>query len=714
MKSIPTFCRVCEPSCALIAQVDDGKVTRLQPDKAHPVSKGFACHKGINYLAIHQDPDRLDQPQARQGSRRPGEGQWQPRDWDSVVTDIGATLSQIHEQYGPDAIGGYIGNPSAFNALGSQAIGDFFMAMGSRRIFNSGTQDCANKFAAGEAVFGTSTLHPVPDIENTDCLLMFGENPKVSHMSFISIADPMAKIRTACQRGARVFYINPRQIESASPKTGEVIQILPDTDLYLMAALLHEMDALGRFHENAIREHGARIDDLRAFIAPYSADAVAEVVGLGADTIRTLADTFSGAERASVHMSTGVNMGQHGTLCYWLLQMLSFVTGNLDKPGGNFYSEGFYPAAKAGRARLDNVFFPSQHGEMRHIRGALAGNLLPDMILDDDNPIRALVVIAGNPLLSVGGEARWRQALEKLDLLIVIDLFRNATGEYAHYLLPSADMLERPDLNICGLGMQYQPYVQYTDAVVPPAAQRREEWWILSHLLQAMGRHAPMLEQDPPRPFGRLDHMLSRTGLCVDTLAQQPSGTAVLDTQSIGRFYTDFIQTDDKRVDCCPPLFADAMELANQQFQALTTSTPAFRLINLRTNYMHNSWYQNVPSLKRGAHASNALHMNPADLQSMGIGDGDEVEASNTYGRVRVKVRSDDSLREGVVAMTHGWGNRQTPGMRVAQQHPGVNINALLPNGPGSFEKLSNQAFMSGVPVSIHPVATQPAGRTGD
>ena len=266
MKSIPTFCRVCEPSCALIAQVADGKVTRLQPDKAHPVSQGFACHKGIDYLAIHQDPDRLDQPLARQGSRRPGEGQWQALDWDSVATDIGATLSQIHEQHGPDAIGGYIGNPSAFNALGSQAIGDFFMAMGSRRIFNSATQDCANKFAAGEAVFGTSTLHPVPDIESTDCLLMFGENPKVSHMSFISIADPMAKIRTACQRGARVFYINPRQIESASPKTGEVIQILPDTDLYLMAALLHEIDRLGRFDESVIREHGTRIEALRALL----------------------------------------------------------------------------------------------------------------------------------------------------------------------------------------------------------------------------------------------------------------------------------------------------------------------------------------------------------------------------------------------------------------------------------------------------------------
>ena len=699
MKTVSTFCRVCEPSCGLLAEVDNNTIQRLQPDKTHPVSQGFACHKGVNYLAIHQDPDRLDTPLQRLGSRQPGEGQWQSQDWDSSLAAVGSKLNAIRDQYGPDAIAGYIGNPTAFNALGSQGIGDFFMGIGSRRIFNSGTQDCSNKFAAGEAVFGTSTLHPLPDIENTDCLLIFGENPKVSHMSFISIADPMAKIRTACQRGASVYYINPRQIESASPKTGEVVQILPDTDLYLMAALLHEIDALGRFDEAVLAQHGNHVAELRAFIAPYSADAVAEVVGLDAGQIRSLAEKFSGAERAAVHMSTGVNMGRHGTLCYWLLQMLSFVTGNLDKVGGNFYSEGFYPAAKAGRARLDKLFFSTRYGEMRHIRGALPGNLLPDMILDDYNPVRALVVIAGNPLLSVGGEARWRAALEKLDLLIVIDLFRNATGEYAHYLLPAADMLERPDLNICGLGMQYQPHVQYTDAVVPAAGQRKEEWWILSRLLQHMGMKAPLLDQ--PNPFGRLEHMMARHQLSVDSLKAAPSGTVVLDTQSIGRFYTDFVQTDDKRVDCCPPLFADAIALAREQFQALKDQAPDYRLINLRTNYMHNSWYQNVAKLKRGKHDHNPLHMHPQDMAALGLTDGDPLEVSNEYGEVTALARSDDSLRPGVVAMTHGWGNQKTPGLRVANRYPGVNINALLPNGPGSYEKLSNQAFMSGVPVSI-------------
>lgn len=702
MATTTTFCRVCEPSCALVAEHDGQTVNQLRPDKAHPVTAGYACHKGINYTAIHQDPDRLDTPLRRTGSSPGGDHRFEALPWDTAVTDIAAQLKGIIDEHGIDAVAGYIGNPTAFNALGTQGIMGFFGSLGCRNIFSSATQDCSNKFAAAEAVFGTSTLHPLPDIDNTDCLLIFGENPRVSHMSFISIADPMAKIRAACARGAEVVYINPRRIESASARTGDVLQILPDTDLYLMASLLHEIDALGRFDEQVLANHGKRVAELRAFVAPYDADTVSPVVGIPAEAIRNLADRFSAAERASVHMSTGVNMGRQGTLCYWLLQMLSFVTGNLDREGGNFYGEGFYPAARAGRTDVSQVFFNSRFGEIRHVRGALPGNLLPDMILDTAKPVRALVVIAGNPLLSAGGEARWRDALAKLDLLVVIDLFRNATGEYAHYLLPATDMLERPDINICGLGMQYRPYVQYTDAVVPAKAERREEWWILARLQQAMGLPSE-LDNKPLQPFARLDRMLGYSDLSLDALKQSPSQSVVLDKQRFGRFYDEFLQTDDKRVDCCPALFNEAILQAHTLFAALRTEPPRFRLINLRTNYMHNSWYQNASYLKRDKQQDNPVHMHPKDLAALGIKDGERVDVSNEHGELSATARADDTLRPGVIAMTHGWGNERTPGMRVANRYPGVNVNVLLPVGPGSYEKLSNQAFMSGVPVSITP-----------
>ena len=202
--SRPTFCRVCEPSCALIAEIEEGQVVRLKPDRSHPVTQGFACHKGIGYVDIHRDPDRLNQP-----LKKSSDG-FAVCEWDDALDDMASRLKQIVDQHGPDAVAGYIGNPTAFNALGTQAIMEFFGGIGTRSVFSSATQDCSNKFAASEAVFGTSTLHPLPDIDNTDCLLIFGENPRISHMSFISIADPMKKIRDACSRGSKVFYIHPR------------------------------------------------------------------------------------------------------------------------------------------------------------------------------------------------------------------------------------------------------------------------------------------------------------------------------------------------------------------------------------------------------------------------------------------------------------------------------------------------------------------------
>ncbi|MFZ5723394.1 MAG: molybdopterin-containing oxidoreductase family protein [Pseudomonadota bacterium] len=700
-QQIPTFCRVCEPSCGLVAEVENDRLIRLRPDDDHPVTRGFACHKGIGYDAIHRDPDRLDVP-LRRTSAKTQPGEFAAADWPAATGDIAAALRAVQEKYGHEGVAGYIGNPTAFNALGTQALTSFFLQLGCRRIFTSGTQDCSNKFAGSEAVFGTSTLHPVPDLEHTKYALIFGENPKVSHMSFVSIADPMEKFRQAKRNGATVLFVNPRRIESATPATGDVLQIRPDTDLYLMAALLHEMDAAGLWRADVLREHGRHVEGLRDFIAPYSAAAVADVTGIPAADIRRIAREFATAESACVHMSTGVNMGRQGTLCYWLLHMLAFVTGNLDRRGGNLYAPGFYPATKAGKIDLQHVFFPGEFGDLRVIRGALPGNLLADMIESPTSPIRALVVIAGNPLLSMGGGERLRRAFEKLELLVVIDLFRNVTGELADWLLPATDMLERRDLNICGLGMQHAPFVQYTPAVVPPAAQRKEEWWILGRIEQAMGLRSVFDEGDEPDVFVRLNRMMRGAGLSVEKLQGLPQHTAVLPPPAGGNFYRDWIQTEDRRVDCCPPLFAEATARAHAIFAGLAAEpADGLKLINLRTLYMQNSWYHNIGALKRSRQQHNPLHVSPADAARLGLADGDAVEVGNAHGRLETVVRIDDTLRTGVVAMTHGWGNERTPGLRVAKKYPGVNANVLLPSGPGSYEKLSNQAHMTGVPVQV-------------
>jgi len=704
---VPTFCRVCEPACGLLATVQDGELVALAPDREHPVTKGFACHKGLAGVDIHRDPDRLDHP-----LRRAGAGRFERASWDEATLGIAGALRGIVERHGPEAVGAYVGNPAAFNALVGPAIGSFFGQLGARRMFGSGTQDCANKFAGSEAVFGSSTIHPIPDIARTDCLLVFGANPRVSHMSFVSIADPMRELRAATARGARVVYVNPRRVESVESGGGEWLPIRPDTDLYLLAALLEAIDRGPGFRREVVEAHGARAEALRAFVRRYPAERVAPVTGIPAETIRALARAFAEAPRASVHMSTGVNMGRQGTLAYWLLHMLSFVTGNLDRAGGNLLSVGFYPAAKAGRVDGRDPFFESRYGKLRRIRGSLPGNLLADEILapEGERPIRALFVVAGNPLLSVGGEERLREAFGRLELLVCVDLYRNATGEFAHWLLPSTDSFERPDLNLTGLGLQYRPFVQYTEPVTAPRGERREEWWIFARLQQALGQKSVLDGADAaapaalhPRLFGRLDHMLRYSGLSVEALRAQPHG-AQLPEPEPGRLFRDGIQTADGKVDCCPPLFAEALERAEAIFRELEAEgAQRLKLVTRRDPWMHNSWYHNVPRFKRPGRRENLLSMHPEDAAARGLAEGQLALCRNAWGAVRVRVGLDAGLVRGVAALTHGWGHEGAPGMRVAAGSPGVNANRLLPTGPGSYEPLSNQAFMTGVPIEVEP-----------
>jgi anaerobic selenocysteine-containing dehydrogenase len=687
---VRTFCRVCEPACGLVATVRNDQLEKLQPDRAHAVTRGFACNKGLAGVEIHRDPDRLNFPLRR------GESGTERVSWDAAIDGIGSALRELIAKHGPSSVAMYIGNPTAFNTLAGPAMGAFGAQLGSKRTFSSGTQDCANKFAGSEAVFGSSTIHPIPDLAHTDFLLVFGANPRVSHGSFISIADPMKALKDARKRGAKLYFVNPREIESAEP--GESVLIRPDTDLYFMAALLHELDRTGGLDRESLRAHGAHVDELLAFVARYPAERAARVTGVPAETVRRLAREMAAAKGASVHMSTGVNMGRQGTLAYWLLHMLSFATGNLDRRGGNILSVGFYPAAKAGRREFDKSFADTEWGRLR--KGSLPGNLLADAILAEHSPVRALIVVAGNPLLSIGGESRMREALAKLDLLVCIDLYKNATGEYAHWLLPSTDMFERADVNITGLGLQHEPWIQFTDAVVEPRGERREEWWIFARLAQSLGFKSPLDAGPTPDLWGRIDHMLHARGHSFDEL--RGGEPLVFEPLTPGKFFAEQLQTQDGKVDCCPPAFAEALTRAERIFAELEREgLGRLKLITRRDPFMHNSWYANVPAMKRGDRDRNRLYVHPDDARARGLADGAKARIWNEHGELALEVTHDPGLMRGVVALTHGWGNRGSTGMSLAARTPGVNANALLPIGAGSFEPLSSQAFMTGIPVEV-------------
>jgi anaerobic selenocysteine-containing dehydrogenase len=210
-----------------------------------------------------------------------------------------------------------------------------------------------------------------------------------------------------------------------------------------------------------------------------------------------------------------------------------------------------------------------------------------------------------------------------------------------------------------------------------------------------------LLDAERPDPWGKWRHMLQKgSGIDLDALVAEP-GVIELAPPAPGRFYEDQVHTGDGRVDCCPPVFAEALARADSLFEELAAEPPTLKLITRRDAWMMNSWFRNLPRMTRPGRDTNPLFMHPDDAAARGLGEGDAARAANEHGELDVTIQLDADLLPGVVAMAHGWGNQHSTGMAVARANPGVNCNVLLPVGRGSFEPLSSQAHMTGVPVEV-------------
>jgi anaerobic selenocysteine-containing dehydrogenase len=682
-----TFCRLCEVGCGVVAEVEDGRVARVRPDHAHPVTKGYICNKGVLAAEMHRDPARLERP-----LRRGSDGRFSEQSWDAALGEIAERLRAIVDAHGPNSVALYLGNPNAFNATGSSVGGLFLRLLGSDRLFSAATQDCSNKFAIGDLLWNAAHLHLIPDLDSTHHLLVLGSNPRVSRSSFLSVPDPIARLQRIEERGGRVRFVDPRRIES---RVGEIVQIRPDTDVYLLAAMLFEIDRTRGF-DAAAAGRVRNLDALRRFLAQFPAQRVAPVVGIEAEKIAAMAREFAGAPSASVHVSTGVNMGRQGALAYWLAILLSQLTGNLDRRGGNVAATRAIPP-RASELGIDaRSFVQSPWGAYRLASGIHPGVLLRDMIRADQAPVRALIVVAGNPALSIGGGDELGEALASLELLVSIDLYRNATGDLAHHLLPATDWFEREDFNFFVQGTQTEPFVQWTGPVVPPGGARRGERAIFAELGERLG--LPNYFPAGADMLGQLyDGALADHGLSLAALRAAPGGVAPLPASEPGGFLDR--ATRDGTIDGNPELLALSRERAVAIFDELAAESPAqLKLITRRTNHTLNSAMQSVRRHARGEVAPNPLYVSPSDATRLGLADGARVRVSNAHGAVETAVRVDDTLRAGVVAMTHGFGGTRAKG---ASEFEGVNANALAPHGPSSFDPVSGMAQLTGIPVEV-------------
>jgi len=362
----------------------------------------------------------------------------------------------------------------------------------------------------------------------------------------------------------------------------------------------------------------------------------------------------------------------------------------------------------------------SRVGGFPDVLGAAPASLMHREI-EEPGPgqMRALFVSAGNPVMSVPNGDALEQALGKLDLMVSLDLYVNETNRHADYVLPATTFLEREDLPLAFLGLYTTPFVQWTDPVVAPRGEARDEWEVIEDVSAELGivprsdarlrrlGHRAMRKLTPERlvdlllrtgPKGDL-FGLRRRGLSVKRLRESPHGVVVDDHIATGVLKRKVRHAGGKvRLD--PPEIraeVDRLVAANGHDPEYPLS-----LIGLRELRSHNSWMHNAPLLMRGGRV-HALRVSPADAERHGLADGEQVRVASKSGSVEVPVKVTDEMTEGTVALPHGWGHRG--GWQVANDAGGVNSNLLASSAADDLEPLAGMAFLNGIPVRLEPVS---------
>jgi anaerobic selenocysteine-containing dehydrogenase len=715
---------MCEASCGLIASVEDGRITHLERNPDHIGTRGFACVKGLNQHHLYDSADRLRYPLKRVGE------EWRRVSWEQAIREIGEKVKELRGE-SPHSIAMYVGTAAGFSALHPIFAQGFMQGIGSRNMFSSATQDCANRFAMASEVYGFPFTQPFPDVANTRCMIVVGTNPVVSKWTFLQVANPAKRLKEMKAGGARIFFVDPRRTESAKI-AGEHVFIRPDTDVFFFLSFLHEVFERNAIDRARVERFMTGLDRVGAFVAPWTPERTADVTKIPGATLREMVTAYLEADGASFISGTGVGMGTNGTLAVWLLECINAVTGNLDRRGGTLVGQGIFDFAAFG---VKHGLFVSEErsriGGFKAVNDGFPGGILADEILTPgQDQIRSLFVTGGNPLMTMANASRLKEALSDLELLVVTDIYLNETASLAHYVLPATSPLQRPDLPFIFplfLGIQSIPYLAATECIVPPEDEQRDEATIYAELARASGlglfgskalqgvldgllwldakRNPGCPPSLPQERILSLILRLTRSGNFKE-LVGHPNGKPREGARS-GDFLGKRVVTKDGLVHLAPERFLASTEKLEADFeQELASGSDHFRLITRRSHRTHNSWTQNVVELtNQSQDQTNFLYMHPEDAARVGLSNGDAADVTSKVATLRVPIRFLPELMRGTVALPHGWGHQHAAGLSVARKLGGVNVNLLAADGPDNVEALSGMAQLTGIRVRVAPAA---------
>jgi len=659
---VKTACQLCMSHCGMNVYLKDGRITRVDGMTEHPVTRGFLCIKGRQAVDYVYSKDRLLHPMKKEN------GGWKRIGWDEALDTVANKLTHIKERYGAASFGTYVGEAlEALIPTGGFTILRFMDVYGSPNLTFAET--CSKVQMQAERLTFGMWLPCCQSPGEAKCVILWGHN------RYVSAPGVAQQITAARKKGAKLIVIDPRRTPSAREADIHV-QPRPGTDGALILGMLHTIITEGLYDREFVNAWTVGFDRLEERIRQYPAERAEEMTGVPAETIKEIARMYATIKPAFILLGwTMIDQSASGFQASRAACILYAITGNVDIPGGS------------RQIAMDPINFlglldkwgdmPKALGEDEYplfcrLHGVWVFSITPPSIWADailkekPYPIKAMVIAATDPMVTAPNTSRFKQALEKLDFLVVMDIFMTPTAEMADIVLPAATFLERTDI----LHGNYQsifatPYALLGKKTIEEAGESWPDWKFWAELARRMGydEYFPWQTADE-----LIDYYLEPSGVNVRQLMENPSGIP------FGQLKDDEYYRQHPEVQRFPTpsgrieLYCEALEQmgydplpnyteppeSSAASPELAREYPLILTTGARQPEYKNRSLRNLPKLRKRAPEA-VVEINPRNAEEHGVSDGDMVTVGSKRGSIEVRARVTEDIMQGVIHIPYGW-----------------------------------------------------------
>lgn len=706
-----SFCRICPAHCGLRMTLDENdRVIRVVGDKESPLSEGYVCFKGLQVEELHHGKARLLHP-----LKKLPDGTHTEIGLEQALDEIAEKMQKIIDRDGPNAIAGFSGNGAVYNHVTFSLFPQWLKALNSTSYFSTMTIDQPAKmvtpFRLGMWGAGRNL------ITGAEAVMLVGNNSLVSHSTNHGlVAAPTKAIQKEKARGLKVIVIDPRRTETA--RYADVfLQPYPGEDPTLLAGLLNIILHNDWHDAPFCSQHLAAGDlqNLRDVVEAFDSDYVSARTGVEEPLLHEAARVFACESKTGPALgATGPLMSPRGNLSDHLIEVINVVCGRFRRAGETYtdinpwvfdfprYAEVIPPDRSWEQTPGSRIFGASSLAGER-----MSVTLADEILTPGEGQIRALINASGNPAISMPDKQKFSRALASLELLVTIDPFMTDTAQQSDYVLPTKMMYERHDLPLTFMGfpIYVKPWAQYAKPIMKPPENSEvvDDWYIYWGIARRLG--IPLMlngvaldMENTPSTEGILNAMTRDSIVPLEEIKKYASGK-VFDIpthyiqparpEATGKF--DIIPDDVKR-----ELMEVRQEVVNHGCYESNGQHFTHRLTVRRHRNVMNTVVGQLPSTRK-KYPYNPAWMNSADMELYGFSSGTVVSLVSDHGSVHAIVEADETVRQGVVSISHGYActSDESDAAKV-----GTSVNSLI-SSSRDLENITAMVRMSSIPVNI-------------